>query len=352
MAAACAWCGKASGSAEEIVTKEGWLEREALLKCSACHSIAYCTRACQKRHWSLHRRECAQLRAKWVAGEATRKAERERAAEARRAELERDVALVRTIIADFEAGVERLDPSASVRWSQKRPGRIEIVEVWLHGKKYAGFETVTKHSSAEALVKSCEFRVATGTVGYGCPCHGFNLMLMNSQAASNQSWAPCPFGGAGAAARRPLAPASFAGNQMGVLGVGGVVRSQPPADALGVAPGFAPCTFSCEPCDPEEAARAGLGAPAAPLVAVGGGGTAGPQLCAAEAQGLVCPAEAQGLACPAEVDSAAPLAPPSWLGAVNGFSCTPCDPDEEAALARRLDAQMGRSGQGPIKLRL
>lgn len=315
--AICAWCSRAGSSSGEIYTKDAWLSRGALQACSSCHTASYCSRGCQRRHWPLHKQGCAQLRDRWLATEGERVAAAEVQAAERTRQLELDAALVRGLVSRIELGLEELDPSASLRWAQKRPGRIAIVEVWLRGRKCTGFDTITRHSSVEATLAAIEFRMRTGAVGYGCPCHGFNMLLLGaggSGSGATGMWTPCPYGGAGAQRGRAevRAPA-------GSLPVGFVARAaaRPLAAQLGAGAG-APLAagasffgFSCEPCDPEEA-RA---------------------LAAERARALGAQAAAR-----------APEPHPYELSA-NGFSCTPCDP---ADFVIPPGLAQPASGPGPV----
>lgn len=280
---ACAWCSKAMAEGQ-ISTKEDWLNRKSLAKCSSCHSVAYCSRLCQRRHWALHKSQCPKLREKWTADAAVRKRREEEARQRRAAQDETDVSLVRKIVAEVESGLAKLDASAAMWWAQRKPGRITVQEVWLFGRKYTGFETITKHTDSGAFVRACEFRVNTGTFGYGCPCHGFNLMLMGA-ASGNNAWTPCPFGGPGG-----KAPA-FRGRALP-----GALAQQLPSGFVGMNPKPAASGygFSCEPCDPAD------GRDEDTLEDADGAG--------------------QG--------QTPTLAPYLRLG----FSCTPCDPAEEEKL--------------------
>ncbi|KAJ1629403.1 hypothetical protein T492DRAFT_907634 [Pavlovales sp. CCMP2436] len=260
----CAWCSKAGSGTEQIYTKDAWLARGALLACSSCHTKSYCSRSCQKRHWALHKAECARLKARWLATEGERAAAAERTCAERKRQLEEDTVLVRALVCEIEVGLAALDPTSSLRWAQKRPGRVDVVEVWLQGRKYTGFDTITRHTSVEATLAAIEFRFRTGTFGYGCPCHGFSMMLMNTAGPTpDGGWAPCPFGGgAVAGGRRARAP-------LGSMPAGFVSRVKPPQPGRATAPAVRELeaadsggreaqplfglTFSCEPCDPEEA---------------------------------------------------------------------------------------------------
>lgn len=348
--ALCAWCSRAGSGTDEIYTKDAWLSRGALLACSSCHSASYCSLICQKRHWPLHKKDCPRLKARWLATEGERRAAAEQQRAERRRQLEADAVLVRQLVADIELGLERLDPSASLRWVQKRPGRVDVVEVWLHGRKYTGFDTITRHTSVEATLAAIEYRMQTGTVGYGCPCHGFNMMLLNSSgpnqsgklgAAMPGAWTPCPYGGAGARreVRAPLGslPAGFVARPAAQRGAGTTAVWAPTASAeaagpegsrqgtaakageqVALGPGGQEAAnsaslalgffgFSCEPCDPDEARLLA----AERLVAAGERGSE----------------EAQGGAAAGGQQAEPPH--PYALSAF-GFSCTPCDPDDLA----------------------
>ncbi|OQV17960.1 Ankyrin repeat and MYND domain-containing protein 2 [Hypsibius exemplaris] len=90
-------------------------------KCSSCKMVSYCNEECQKMHWPVHKKECADLavqfahmearKAEEAAVEAVREEEERKAEEARKA-LEAEATVAAEVAAEVDEG--RLDNGAVV----------------------------------------------------------------------------------------------------------------------------------------------------------------------------------------------------------------------------------------------